>query len=79
MAAKEDTAEAALFLGMPKGGAESEPEEEPDMAAERETAAATAFMKAVKGSDPGAVVSAFRELKEACEASYVAEETPEEG
>jgi hypothetical protein len=68
----------ALLLGMPKGGAGASEGDEPDMAAERETAAASAFMKAVKGSDPSAVVSTFRELKDACEASYVSEELPEE-
>lgn len=58
----------ALVLGMPEMG--DEESEELDMGAERETAAAEAFLKAAKGSDPAALVSAFRELRDACEASY---------
>ena len=67
----------ALLLGMPKG--DDDAEEDVDVGADRESTAATAFLKAVKGSDPDALVSAYRELKEACEASYKSEAEPEEG
>jgi len=62
----------ALLLGMPEG--DDEAEEEVDVGADREEAAGTAFAEAVKSGDGAAIASAFRELKEACESGYAAEE-----
>ncbi len=76
MAAKKSAIGSALLLGMPEGSDESE--EDMDVGADREEAAAKAFMSAVKGSDPAAVVRTYRELKDACEAAGGYEEEPEE-
>lgn len=69
----KDAKSMALVLGMPEAGGE-EGEEEVDVGADREEAAGTAFAEAVKSGDGAAIAAAFRELKEACESGYEAEE-----
>lgn len=71
MAKPKTATGSALLLGMPD--MDDEESEDVDVGADREEAAASAFMKAVKGDDPAAVVSAYRELQEACDASYGAD------